>query len=530
MSLFELLDALKVIPVPADSPVYYRIGDGNDLYDFNFEFFLDRDDLNDGCDPVNEEEVAKGVCPKVNIPNYDKYVQLINDEYDAYVESKGKGKIAEEDSVSDDEVLHDAYNLSDQEIKSIKGLPHMCPWSYQNKSANSRWLSKIFVEEIADHPFLNVGEFTKDIKKKFMLLASTSQVYRAKNIVVEAIQRNYSKQYERLRDYYSTILGSVAIVLTERELPVLTMFETIRRQIMCRFHEKNEWEKKLMSKICPRIVQKVEEKLNDVIHCDALVAGSGVYEGIIMPIPDQSQWVNNKSDLIAHSRLKIVPGMPKKVRRKGLDEDLHSGRVTKRGIPIHCSHCGHTDHNVPTTNMQTEQEAPPRGAARGDTHTGRPTRGGGASTVAKGMGKDTGGAANNGPLCGIGLWYGVGISNSKTYFPLEDPIATHPLVAKLWTTSKQTTLEPAENPVGDTSNSLATAFDDNPTSTTTLKKTGARKKRSVVATGTWQAIPEVSGTSVVKTKYNKFGDAMFSTQSLATGASDVVQTPKCVLH
>ncbi|KAL3510299.1 hypothetical protein ACH5RR_029700 [Cinchona calisaya] len=91
-------------------------GDGNDLYDSDFEFFLDRDNLNDGCDLVNEEVVAEEVCPEVNIPNYDEYVQLINDEYDAYVESKGKGKIVKEDNVSDDKVLHTAYNTSDQEV------------------------------------------------------------------------------------------------------------------------------------------------------------------------------------------------------------------------------------------------------------------------------------------------------------------------------------------------------------------------------------------------------------------------------
>ncbi|KAL3510300.1 hypothetical protein ACH5RR_029701 [Cinchona calisaya] len=106
---------------------------------------------------------------------------------------------------------------------------------------------------------------------------------------------------------------------------------------------------------------------------------------------------------------------------------------------------------VPTTNMQIEQEAPTRGDAKGDTHAGRSTRGattargagnsgtgrgvhfansstigGGASTIARGKGKSRDRAATNGPLCVIGLWNGVGISNNKTYFPLEDPTTTHP--------------------------------------------------------------------------------------------------------
>lgn len=63
-----------------------------------------------------------------------------------------------------------------------------------------------------------------------------------------------------------------------RSEPVLTMFKTIRRQIMCRFQEKREWIGKVKSKICPRIVQKIEVMKNEAIHFDVLVAGSGVYE------------------------------------------------------------------------------------------------------------------------------------------------------------------------------------------------------------------------------------------------------------
>ena len=36
------------------------------------------------------------------------------------------------------------------QIKFIKGTPHTCPLSYKNKAANARWLSEIFVNEIAN--------------------------------------------------------------------------------------------------------------------------------------------------------------------------------------------------------------------------------------------------------------------------------------------------------------------------------------------------------------------------------------------
>ncbi|KAL3532386.1 hypothetical protein ACH5RR_005907 [Cinchona calisaya] len=44
-----------------------------------------------------------------------------------------------------------------------------------------------------------------------------------------------------------------------RNEPVLSMFEMIRRQVMCRFHEKRLWISKVKSRICPRIIEKLED-------------------------------------------------------------------------------------------------------------------------------------------------------------------------------------------------------------------------------------------------------------------------------
>lgn len=39
-----------------------------------------------------------------------KYIELINEDYTTYIESKGKGKIVDNENVSDDEVLKPAYD------------------------------------------------------------------------------------------------------------------------------------------------------------------------------------------------------------------------------------------------------------------------------------------------------------------------------------------------------------------------------------------------------------------------------------
>ncbi|XP_027158540.1 uncharacterized protein LOC113760170 [Coffea eugenioides] len=63
-----------------------------------------------------------------------------------------------------------------------------------------------------------------------------------------------------------------------REEPLLTMFEAIRRQIMCRFQEKRDWIQKMKSHICSRICQKNEERKKQVAQFDALVSTREMYE------------------------------------------------------------------------------------------------------------------------------------------------------------------------------------------------------------------------------------------------------------
>lgn len=192
-----------------------------------------------------------------------------------------------------------------------------------------------------------------------------------------------------------------------RQEPILTMFEAIRRQIMCRFHEKRQWIRKVRSRICPKIVEKIEEYKYQVPFFECWESGSGLWEvaeptktyvisinegtctckewdmtgiprvhacvaivnsdrepadyvddwytvetykraymNLIVPVPDQSKWVDSKSDPVSPPFLRKAPGRPKKKRRKGSDENQQSNKVSKRGIPMHCSYCGHSDHNV----------------------------------------------------------------------------------------------------------------------------------------------------------------------------------------
>lgn len=82
--------------------------------DSDFEFFLDGDALNDACDPIAEPIDDVGRI-EFKQPDYVKYIELITEDYNAYVESKGKGKVIDNENLSDDEVLKATYDSSEEE-------------------------------------------------------------------------------------------------------------------------------------------------------------------------------------------------------------------------------------------------------------------------------------------------------------------------------------------------------------------------------------------------------------------------------
>ncbi|XP_071911635.1 uncharacterized protein [Coffea arabica] len=281
-------------------------GDGDSCrefeYDSDFNFFLNGDGLNDACDPIDEvkRDVGEVDC-HLKQPDYAKYMELISEEYNTYINSKVKGKMVDNEDVSDDEMLKQIYDSNDEamehefpefnrerdlknpeltvgriftniydfrvadrmysilngfevtlpkndkdkavaictnncrwriypsgynrskvtlQVKSIKGLPDECPWSYKNKSANSRWLSKMFMEEIADHLCMKVKGYKKSIKKKYNLNCTNSQMYRAKENAEEVVKGSCAKQYARLRNYCAILLqknpGSMAFIIIEK--------------------------------------------------------------------------------------------------------------------------------------------------------------------------------------------------------------------------------------------------------------------------------------------------------------------------
>ncbi|XP_071911639.1 uncharacterized protein [Coffea arabica] len=150
-----------------------------------------------------------------------------------------------------------------------------------------------------------------------------------------------------------------------------------------------------------------------------------------------------------------------------------------------------------------------------------------------GRGKGRGSDHNNGPLCGIGLWNGQGVSTSKTYIPFDSKIPSTSKTGQsppiqLWTI----TLTFGANLISTT-----TVATTNLPSTSSKVKTTATTKRprtnsGDAKTGSSKGNSGVAKTGIVQTKSTRFGEAVFSSQgsSTTTRRSTVVHTPGCVVQ
>ncbi|KAH7835706.1 hypothetical protein Vadar_029032 [Vaccinium darrowii] len=200
-----------------------------------------------------------------------------------------------------------------------------------------------------------------------------------------------------------------------RDMPILTMLETIKRQLMARYVARLEYSNKFNGPLCPNIKKKLGYKIVNasgmqVIYCGGTlfeVTGtdktcvvdigehtctckkwdvSGVpcnhacvailthkgrpedyvhpyytrktfiktYNYRINPLPDKTMWPKQPYDPIEPPPVRAKSGRPKKARRKGEDEPNNPFKVRKHHITLRCRQCGTFGHNKRTCKKPQE--------------------------------------------------------------------------------------------------------------------------------------------------------------------------------
>ncbi|XP_065858875.1 uncharacterized protein [Euphorbia lathyris] len=197
-----------------------------------------------------------------------------------------------------------------------------------------------------------------------------------------------------------------AYIKLARNLPVLAMFEWIRKRIMKRYHIKSEGMKRYKGDICPAIQEQLEKLKIEARNCFCTAVGQdkysvdccdttsvvdlgartcscrlwqlsgvpckhvisaiytnrerpesyvdryfskdvylGEYSHVINPIPGPEEWVRTELPNIHPWVVKKPSGRPKKKRNRQADEPHNPFKVTRAGGKILCGRCKMEGHN-----------------------------------------------------------------------------------------------------------------------------------------------------------------------------------------
>jgi hypothetical protein len=198
-------------------------------------------------------------------------------------------------------------------------------------------------------------------------------------------------------------------ILEARELPILSMFEKIKCQLMTRhFNKRKELENEISSYFCPKIRKKLARNTEFANVCYPMPSGAGVFQvlvrdyqhivdltaktcdcrrwqltGIpcchavsclrhekippesvlpscysldaynrayansIWPCKDKSQWEKMNGPEVLPPFYEKRAGRPPKARKKQAHEvpGRNGPRLSKHGVTMHCSHCSDGGHN-----------------------------------------------------------------------------------------------------------------------------------------------------------------------------------------
>ena len=97
-------------------------------------------------------------------------------------------------------------------------LKHICPTDPSSSRVNSKWLSKVYVDEFRSNPDTIISTIVDKAKKDFGVEVPKRMAYRVRTKARNTVLGDHKRQYHRIRDYLQTVIdknpGSRCIVTT----------------------------------------------------------------------------------------------------------------------------------------------------------------------------------------------------------------------------------------------------------------------------------------------------------------------------
>ncbi|CAN1335637.1 hypothetical protein LINPERPRIM_LOCUS36838 [Linum perenne] len=320
-------------------------------------------------------------------------------------------------------------------ILKCLGENHTCPRASENKQASAKWIAKTYIEKFRITPKWDISDMKRELELTTYRKAYDDFVRQEPKRFCRAFRSTAAKS----DSVESNVCESFNNAITKyRDLRIIKLLEGIRTYIMVRMVDQHKAFAAMRDVICPSILEQIEwtkiqartciiePSLDDVLQCTDHGRGfivdlrrhictcgywqlSGVlcvhgvaaiaymrydvtgyvekcysvqlakkaYVKGVPPLPGREDWVDVEGLPVLPPPHKVMPGRPKKNRRKEPGEVSTRPSLTgvgtmmrKTRAVMHCSRCGQTDHNVRGCKMTDEEVAaippppPPRPVGR----------------------------------------------------------------------------------------------------------------------------------------------------------------------
>ncbi|RYR02676.1 hypothetical protein Ahy_B06g081474 [Arachis hypogaea] len=242
---------------------------------------------------------------------------------------------------------------------------HSCSRELKIGIMHAKWLSKVFLNKIAENPKIKLSTLMKKAYSKWNVELTKSKAARVKQFALDELQGTYIEQYRRLYDYYHELLrsnpGSTAdasgkwvSTYAGRDKYEVTSIHRGKEKFVVdlKNHECSCRKFQLSGIPCAHAMTCIRKMCfnvdNFVANCYKKATYTECYQHVIYPLNGPNLWEKTPFDDVLPPIYRKPIGRPKLKRNKAADENPTRGGVSREGQNQKCSYCFARGHNKRT--------------------------------------------------------------------------------------------------------------------------------------------------------------------------------------
>ncbi|RYR54417.1 hypothetical protein Ahy_A06g029690 [Arachis hypogaea] len=238
---------------------------------------------------------------------------------------------------------------------------HNCSRELKIGIMHAKWLSKVFLNKIAENPKIMLTTLMRKAYTKWNVELTKSKASRIKQFALDELQETYIEQYRRLYDYCHELLKT-----NPGEKPIVTMLEDIRVYIMKRCADNRDRIIPYNRDVLPRIRIKVEKQVELSGNWVSVHAGHDRYEvtayiscyqHVVFLVNGPNLWDRTQFEDVLPPTYRKPIRRPKKKRTRAADEQSNRTGQSREGQQQKCSYCLCSGHNKKELSKEAQSNS-----------------------------------------------------------------------------------------------------------------------------------------------------------------------------